>query len=58
METAGNIDENDENPAADEELVDEQALADVIATQQWKSVTLPPRNAFVGGIHALTDLGF
>jgi FAD/FMN-containing dehydrogenase len=58
METAGDIDENDENPAADEELVDEQALADVIATQQWESVTLPPRNAFVGGIHALTDLGF
>ncbi|KAI0393662.1 hypothetical protein F5Y17DRAFT_431308 [Xylariaceae sp. FL0594] len=39
--------------------VDEQALTDITAAEQWENYTLPTRKSeFVGGIHALTDLGF
>ena len=48
----------DEEFSEEESVVDEQALADTIAGQQWETFKLPPKNDFVEGIRGLTDLGF
>ncbi|KAL9126685.1 MAG: hypothetical protein Q9217_004296 [Psora testacea] len=48
----------DEDFSEEEPVVDEQALTDTIAGEQWENVKLSPNNPFEGGIQGLTDLGF
>jgi len=53
-----------EQLAADEQFdddggrMDEQALTDNIARDQWERFTMPAENIFVGGLQGLNSLGF
>lgn len=50
---------SDEESGDEGPVVDEQALTDKVAGQQWESFTVPMKKSeFVGGIFGLDDLGF